>query len=170
VAFHDISTVQSSLDRLLVGVLTATAAVLGNLVASAVPPSLVKPYLFAILPSFIGISVLLAFLTRGTGSQQTSASPIGGPSGPLPTRLTPQPLTPPHAHRQGARLAGIATLAAAVAWVIGSLLHLAPPSHLPASISHAPPIVGPFAPQPSDPTALQVWNYARKHAIKRDTL
>ncbi len=148
---------------LVLGVSTAAFNVLGNLVASVVPPSLVKPYLLAILPTFIALAVLLAFLTTSISSQRISLPSTGG----TPTSLhkvspphPPNPPTPLRAYRPNRAFVWILVLlAASIAWAKGSLSHSAPISHPPVAM------VGPFPPRPSDPEALNLWNYARAHAL-----
>lgn len=147
---------------LVLGVSTAAFNVLGNLVASVVPPSLVKPYLLAILPTFIALAVLLAFLTTSISSQRISLPSTGG----TPTSLhkvspphPPNPPTPLRAYRPNRAFVWILVLlAASIAWAKGSLSHSAPISHPPVAM------VGPFPPRPSDPEALNLWNYARARA------
>ncbi len=60
------------------------------------------------------------------------------------------------------KFARTATLVVTIAWFIfhsGLLSPSAPTSHSMASM------VGPFPPRPSDPEALNLWNYARAHAL-----
>ncbi len=151
---------------ILVGVLSATTAVLGNLVANMVPPSLIKPYFLAILFIFVAASIAASWMTPGTGSQQQPSLPTMGPSGPSSTSPPTRPLTPLRAHGRRWKFARVVALAVTIAWATGSV------SHLIGSVSHLVPIshstvsmVGPFPPRPSDPEALNLWNYARAHAL-----
>jgi len=148
---------------LVLGVSTAAFNVLGNLVASVVPPSLVKPHLLAILPTFIALAVLLAFLTTSISSQRISLPSTGGTPTSLHKVSPPHPLNPPtplRAYRPNRAFVWILVLlAASIAWAKGSLSHSAPISHPPVAM------VGPFPPRPSDPEALNLWNYARARAL-----
>lgn len=147
----------------IVGVFAATGAVLGNLVATMVPPSLVKTYPLPIIFSFIAFSIAAAWMAKDKGvipqqqpSSPTRVQPMDGMTLPPWPTLAPTVARRPGWYRTFTR---IATLVIVIVWATKLVSHLLPISHSPV------PMVGPFPPRPSDSEALNLWNYARAHAL-----